>query len=56
LNGCGSEVDENRNAAYPGYFYYFHGAKSCAVNCSYAICGPDSNVLSTLQVKLLPRS
>jgi hypothetical protein len=50
LNGCGSEVDENRNAAYPGYFYYFHGAKSCAVNCCFAICGPESNVLSTYLV------
>jgi hypothetical protein len=50
LNGCGSEVQEYRNAAYPGYFYYFHGAKSCAVNGSYAICGPDSNVLSTYLV------
>jgi hypothetical protein len=47
FNGCGSEVQEYRNAAYPGYFYYFHGAKSCAVNGSYAICGPDSSVLST---------
>jgi hypothetical protein len=47
LNGCGSEVQEYRNAAYPGYFYYFHGSKSCAVNGCYAICGPDSNVLST---------
>jgi hypothetical protein len=43
-------VDENRNAAYPGYFYYFHGAKSCAVNCCFAICGPESNVLSTYLV------
>jgi hypothetical protein len=50
LNGCGAEVEEYRNAAYPGYFYYFHAAKSCAVNCCYAICGPESNVLSTYLV------
>jgi hypothetical protein len=50
LNGCGSEVQEYRNAAYPGYFYYFHGAKSCALNGCYAICGPESNVLSTYLV------
>jgi hypothetical protein len=50
LNGCGSEVQEYRNAAYPGYFYYFHGAKSCAVNGCYAMCGPESNVLSTYLV------
>jgi hypothetical protein len=43
-------VDEKRNAAYPGYFYYFHGAKSCALNGCFAICGPESNVLSTYLV------
>jgi hypothetical protein len=25
LNGCGAEVQEYRNVAYAGYFYYFHG-------------------------------
>jgi hypothetical protein len=50
LNGCGAEVQEYRNLAFPGYFYYFHGAKSCALNGSYAICGPESNVLSTYLV------
>jgi hypothetical protein len=47
FNGCGSELQEYRNAAYPGYSFYFHGAKNCVLNCAFAASGPASNVLST---------
>jgi hypothetical protein len=40
VNGSGSEVQLYRNAAYPGYSYYFHGATNCALNCPYATSGP----------------
>jgi hypothetical protein len=42
FNGSGSEEQQYRNAAYPGYSYYFHGATSCALNCPYATSGPSS--------------
>jgi hypothetical protein len=40
FNGSGSETQQYRNAAYPGYSYYFHGATNCAMNCPYATSGP----------------
>jgi hypothetical protein len=47
FNGSGSEVQLYRNAGYPGYSYYFHGAKRCALNCPYATSGPGSDDRST---------
>jgi hypothetical protein len=47
FNGSGSEEQLYRNAAYPGYAYYFHGATNCALNCPYATSGPQSDPRST---------
>ena len=47
FNGSGSEAQLYQNAAYPGYSYYFHGAKRCALNCPYATSGLKSDARST---------
>lgn len=47
FNGSGSEGQHYHNAAYPGYSYYFHGAKQCALNCPYATSRNDSDTRST---------
>jgi hypothetical protein len=47
FNGSGSELQVYRNDAYPGYSFYFHGAKSCVLNSGFAASGPDSDVRST---------
>jgi hypothetical protein len=47
FNGSGSEEQLYRNAAYPGYAYYFHGATNCALNCPYATSGGGSDPRST---------
>jgi hypothetical protein len=47
FNGSGSEEQIYRNAAYPGYAYYFHGGTNCTLNGPYATSGPKSDSRST---------